>query len=241
MDKMTISSTLEDYLEVIAELVESGGHAHAKDIAGKLKVSMSTVSSALQTLSSRSLITYQPHMPVLLTALGAERAAVIRNRHTALRDFFHHILKASYSDADAAACRVEHALTEELIAKIVLLAEAIGKREDCAPLRGFLARSMPELSTRTAMDSQLIPLSDLREGHRGVVVHVDSTLRSIKKFADLGLVRGSLLQMEGHAPLGDLLRIKVMSSSLSLRKQDASHIWVRPAGNPLHNNQPSAQ
>ncbi|OQC16655.1 MAG: Transcriptional regulator MntR [Lentisphaerae bacterium ADurb.Bin082] len=67
MDNTVISSTLEDYLEAIAALVEINGHAHTKDIAERLNVSMSTVSSALQTLSSRSLITYQPHMPVKLT------------------------------------------------------------------------------------------------------------------------------------------------------------------------------
>ena len=233
MDNTVISSTLEDYLEAIAALVEINGHAHTKDIAEKLNVSMSTVSSALQTLSARALITYQSHMPVLLTARGAERAAVIRNRHAALRDFFQNILKTPYPEADAAACRVEHALDDELMSKFVLLAEAISKRDDCRQLRTYLSRAMPELRMENATGAVLVALSKLQEGQRGIVVKVDDTLRGIKKFADLGLVRGSLLQMEGHAPFGDLLRIKVMSSSLSLRRQDAAHIWVRPTDNPV--------
>ncbi len=232
MDNNNISSTLEDYLEAIAELVEVNGHAHTKDIAEKLKVSMSTVSSALQTLSARSLITYQPHLPVLLTARGAERAAVIRNRHAALRDFFCDILKTPYQEADAAACRVEHALNDEMMSKFVLLAEAICTRDDCRQLRQYLSRTMPELHVQNAAGTHLLALSELPLGQRGIVVKVDDTLRGLKKFADLGLVRGSLLQMEGHAPFGDLLRIKVMSSSLSLRRQDAAHIWVRPTDVP---------
>ncbi|HPY89911.1 MAG TPA: metal-dependent transcriptional regulator [Lentisphaeria bacterium] len=241
MDNTVISSTLEDYLEAIAALVEINGHAHTKDIAERLNVSMSTVSSALQTLSSRSLITYQPHMPVLLTARGAERAAVIRNRHAALRDFFQNILKAPYQEADAAACRVEHALNDEMMSKLVLLAEAISTRDDCRQLRAYLSRVMPELRTESTTGAPLVALSELQEGQRGIVVKVDDNLRGIKKFADLGLVRGSLLQMEGHAPFGDLLRIKVMSSSLSLRRQDAAHIWVRLTDNPADSMNTSPQ
>ena len=60
-----------------------------------------------------------------------------------------------------------------------------------------------------------------------MVVHVAENLRGIKKFADLGLVPGTLLQMEGRAPFGDLLRVKVMGSSLSMRAGDAMHIWVK--------------
>ncbi|HBJ97177.1 MAG TPA: iron transporter FeoA, partial [Lentisphaeria bacterium] len=60
-------------------------------------------------------------------------------------------------------------------------------------------------------------LDQLSIGARGVVVKVAENLRGIKKFADLGLVSGTLLEMEGTAPLGDLMRIKVMGSSLSLR------------------------
>ena len=59
------------------------------------------------------------------------------------------------------------------------------------------------------------------------MVHVAENLRGIKKFADLGLVPGTLLQMEGRAPFGDLLRVKVMGSSLSMRAGDAMHIWVK--------------
>ena len=49
----------------------------------------------------------------------------------------------------------------------------------------------------------------------------------MKKFADLGLVPGTLVQMEGQAPFGNLLRVRVLGSSLSLRSDDAMYIWVK--------------
>ena len=73
----------------------------------------------------------------------------------------------------------------------------------------------------------MVSLDQLAVGQSGIVVRVSNTLRGIKKFADLGLVNGTLLQMEGHAPFGDLLRIRVMGSSLSMRAKDAAHIWLR--------------
>ena len=89
MEKMPISSNMEDYLEAISEIVETNGHAHTKDIAARMKVKMPSVTNALQALASRGLIRYQSHAPVVLTQEGAQAAAVIRHRHGELRRFFH--------------------------------------------------------------------------------------------------------------------------------------------------------
>ena len=37
---LPMSSSLEDYLEAIAEIIEANDHAHTKDIATKLNVTM---------------------------------------------------------------------------------------------------------------------------------------------------------------------------------------------------------
>ncbi|MDD7752094.1 MAG: metal-dependent transcriptional regulator [bacterium] len=229
MKNTTISSSLEDYLEAIAEIIEEQGHAHTKEIADHLKVKMPSVTNALQALSARGLIHYQSHSPVFLTPAGAETAAVIRHRHNALRNFFCDILKLPANESNDAACKVEHIIGEKVTSRIVLLSEAIAVREDCAELRAYLNQTLPQLNSETSGQEQLIPLDQLPVGVRGVVVKVAENLRGIKKFADLGLVSGTLLEMEGTAPLGDLMRIKVMGSSLSLRKSDAAHIWLRPA------------
>lgn len=228
MNKTVISSSLEDYLEAIAEIIENNGHAHTKDIAEKLQVKMPSVTNALQALSGRGLIHYQSHSPVVLTNLGAEMAAVIRHRHTVLKGFFSGLLKLDSTEADDAACKIEHVIGETVLSRIVLLVEAIAEREDCAPLREYLEATMPKLSTVIdENDEELVALSKLPVGQAAVVVKVDENLRGIKKFADLGLVPGTLLQLEGHAPFGDLLRVRIMGSSLSLRARDAAFIHVK--------------
>ncbi len=227
MMKEPISSNLEDYLETIAEIMEADGHAHASAIAEKMKVSKPSVTNALQSLASKGFLEYHPHMPVIgLTALGAERAAVIRKRHAALKNFFCSLLKLDEQEADDSACRVEHVVSQKVMSRFVTLTEAIMQRDDCAELRKFLEEAMPAVTPDPSDD--LIPLSSLSIGQNAVVSHVSRSLRGLRKFADLGLVPGTLLCVEGHSPFGELLRVRVLGSSLSMRCRDAAQIWVRP-------------
>ena len=59
-----ISSSLEDYLEAIADLIDANGHAHSKELADRLQVKMPSVTNALQALAARDLIEYRSHQPV---------------------------------------------------------------------------------------------------------------------------------------------------------------------------------
>ena len=69
-------------------------------------------------------------------------------------------------------------------------------------------------------------LAELPVGGSAVIVSMKPGLRGKKKFADVGLVPGTMLQMEAHAPFGGLLRIRVMDSSLSIHRDDAANIVV---------------
>ena len=223
-ENLPISSSLEDYLEAISEIIEEGEHAHTKEIAVKLGVSMPSVTNALQALAARNMIIYRSHAPVRLTKDGAARAAVIRRRHQALRRFFVNLLKVDADAADEAACQIEHVIKEPITSRMTALIEAVEEREDCSGLRAFLAETMPEISPANA---ELISLDKLPADHRGELVYVSENLRGIKKFADMGLVPGAVLQYEGIAPFGDLIRIKLMNTQLSLRTGDARYFWVK--------------
>lgn len=220
-----ISSSLEDYLEAIAEIIEKDEHAHTKEIATKMGVSMPSVTNALQALAARGLIIYRSHAPVQLTDTGAARAAVIRRRHQALRRFLSRLLKVDPADADAAACKIEHVIGEPITSRMTALIEAVEQREDCAGLRAYLEESMPQI--HAAHNNDLISLDKLEKNVPAKLVYISENLRGIKKFADMGIVPGAIVQYEGIAPFGDLIRIKLMDTQLSLRTGDAKYIWVR--------------
>ena len=83
-----LSSSLEDYLEAIAELSLESGHAHSKEIAAKLGVKMPSVTEALRQLVDMGYIIYNVHYPVQLTSTGKAVAEEIVRRHRILKRFF---------------------------------------------------------------------------------------------------------------------------------------------------------
>jgi Fe2+ transport system protein FeoA len=70
-------------------------------------------------------------------------------------------------------------------------------------------------------------LSNLQDGQSGIIAHISISLKGMKKFADMGLVPGVPITLEGRAPLGDLLRLRVLDSVISLRGSDAAYILLR--------------
>lgn len=82
-------------------------------------------------------------------------------------------------------------------------------------------------SQKCCCDSSCQPemtLADLPIGMTATVVGMTPAMRGRKKFTDIGLVPGTELMMEAHAPFGGLLRVKVMESSMALHRDDAENI-----------------
>lgn len=75
-----------------------------------------------------------------------------------------------------------------------------------------------------------LTLADLPIGTTATIVKVTPKMRGCKKFADVGLVAGTELVMEAHAPFGGLLRVKVMETSMALHRDDAANIVIEESG-----------
>lgn len=225
-ENVRISSSLEDYLEAIADLIDANGHAHSKELADRLMVKMPSVTNALQALAARDLIVYKPHQPVVLTAAGAQAAAVIRKRHQELCRFFEEVLVLPHDEADATACRVEHDIDENVLQKLIFLTDFLAADADAAEVRKKLAAEMAELKPPAAPE-ELMLLNELQDGQSGIIAHISMSLKGMKKFADMGLVPGVAITLEGRAPLGDLLRVRLLDSVISLRGADAAFILLR--------------
>ena len=69
-----------------------------------------------------------------------------------------------------------------------------------------------------------ISLADLPVGASARIVKIIPHSRGRKKFADIGLVPGTELLLEAHAPFGGLIRVKVMETSMALHRDDAADI-----------------
>src|SRR5436309_7651540 len=81
------SSTVEDYLERILELIKSKGYARVVDIAAALKISQASVTNMVQRLDAEGLLKYEKYRGLILTAAGKNLARKIVHRHKLLTDF----------------------------------------------------------------------------------------------------------------------------------------------------------
>ena len=69
-------------------------------------------------------------------------------------------------------------------------------------------------------------LDDLKIGECGKVVKIIGSGVAYRKILDMGVVKGTLIEIKRVAPMGDPIMIKVKGYYLSLRKSEASGIYV---------------
>jgi Mn-dependent DtxR family transcriptional regulator len=78
---------MEDYLEVIYELVQQKGYATTIDISQCLNVSSPSVTKMLQRLDESRYLDYEKYRGIRLTQQGTDVAKNIHKRHSLLAEF----------------------------------------------------------------------------------------------------------------------------------------------------------
>jgi DtxR family Mn-dependent transcriptional regulator len=122
-----LSASLEDYLEAIFNLAGESDTAHSKDIAESLGVAKSSVTGALRALKEKGLANYKPYGSVTLTKTGQAAAAEVVKKHNILKSFFVNVLGVEKDIAQQAACKAEHTLGPEVIARLLSFIEFVTK------------------------------------------------------------------------------------------------------------------
>lgn len=126
-----LTSVMEDYLETIFNLEIDKKVVRVKDIAGKLKVKMPSVTSMLKTLSERGLVNYEKYEYVLLTDEGTAIGREINRRHGLLFKFLTDVLQVDPAKAADEACRMEHVLSHDTMERLMFLMQATLECPDC--------------------------------------------------------------------------------------------------------------
>ena len=111
------STRMEDYLEIISELVELKGYATTLDISRHMNVSAPSVTKMLQRLDEGGYLEYEKYHGINLTKKGAEVAEGIRQKHGILLEFFE-ILGIGYDTANQDAEGIEHHLNPKTIKQL---------------------------------------------------------------------------------------------------------------------------
>jgi DtxR family Mn-dependent transcriptional regulator len=118
-ETVSLSASLEDYLEAILHLERASRVARVSEIAEHLNVSRPAVTGALKGLGSRGLVAHDPYGYVILTPAGNQIALEVDRRHVAIRDFLTDVLGVPLEKADDSACRLEHVLEPEVLERFI--------------------------------------------------------------------------------------------------------------------------
>ncbi len=108
---------VEDYVELIDDLIAVHGEARQVDIAGRLGVAQPTVAKMLKRLAEEGLVSQLPYRGVFLTEIGQRLAADARDRHRVVEAFLLS-LGVSSETARLDAEGIEHHVSAETLAAL---------------------------------------------------------------------------------------------------------------------------
>ena len=108
---------MEDYLEVIYELIQQKGYATTGDISTYLNVSAPSVTKMVQRLRDTDYLIYERYKGLSLTEKGMDVARGIRQRHGILTEFLI-ILGVDEGAAHRDAEGIEHYLEPKTLERL---------------------------------------------------------------------------------------------------------------------------
>lgn len=139
-----VSESVEMYLKEIYLLSRDGDPARTGDIADRLDVSPPSVTQMLSRLEQRDLLEYEKRRGASLTDEGEERAVDLLAKHCLIERFLVEGLGVTDGFHDE-ACRLEHALSDDVAARLTRYVE---RREECPDCYDAEAKHCEHLSAR---------------------------------------------------------------------------------------------
>ena len=125
-DEQQHTDRMEDYLEVIYELIQKKGYATAIDISEALNVSSPSVTKMLQRLDENKYLRYERYRGISLTNEGVSMAENIHDKHSLLVEFLRMIgVDENVANIDAEG--IEHHLHPETLKKLQIFINVIKK------------------------------------------------------------------------------------------------------------------
>ena len=107
----------EDYLELIAELLNSKGEARIVEIASNLGIAQATANKTIKRLQKQGYIKREPYRSIFLTLKGQKIASQSKKRHNTVYKFLMN-LGIDNKTASADAEGIEHHVSEKTLKKM---------------------------------------------------------------------------------------------------------------------------
>jgi DtxR family Mn-dependent transcriptional regulator len=216
------SQAVQDYLKTIHRLGGADAIVFPVDIAAALQVKAPSVTGMLKRLAEAGWISYAPKSGARLTATGLAEALRVIRRHRLVELFLTQVLKLDWSEVDAEAESLEHAISPRLEQA---LADYLGEPDE-DPHGHPIPTRTGELRLR-----DLRPLSEYRDGATVVVREAqDDHPARLRHWQELGLVPGAAVRILHYQPLDDLFEVEVAGRLIRLGSEGLAGLRGELAG-----------
>jgi DtxR family Mn-dependent transcriptional regulator len=195
------SQAVQDYLKAIHSLGGAEVRVTPQAIAARLEVRAPSVTGMLKRLAEGRLINYESGVGARLTDLGITEARRVIRRHRLVELFLTRVLGLDWSEVDAEAEALEHAISPRLEQAI---AAHLGE-----PLEDPHGHPIPTREG-TLVHRHLQPLSEFRAGQRVLIREAqDDNPDRLRRWRALGLTPGATVEILSYQPLDDLFQVQV--------------------------------
>ncbi|HMK92114.1 MAG TPA: metal-dependent transcriptional regulator [Thermoleophilia bacterium] len=215
------SESVEEYLEALYKAGHGGEGVTVRQLAADLGVARPSVSQMLHRLADDGLVVRGAAGAATLTEQGRREGARLVRRHRLSERFLADYLELPWDAVHDEACRFEHVLSPEVEAR---LAAQLGNPRTCP--HGHVIPS----EDGTLDEVAVRPLDQLEPGERGVIACIaDESADLLRYLASLGLLPDTAVSIEGVAPFGGPLLVRVGESQYAIGPEVAAKIFVASA------------
>ena len=196
-----ITPAVQDYLKAIHSLGGAEALVTPIEIASRLQVKAPSVTGMLKRMETAGLIRYGVGQGAQLTEDGIAQARRVIRRHRLVELFLTRVLGLDWSEVDAEADALEHAISPRLEQAIAAhLGEPV---ED--PHGHPIPTAHGDLQKR-----DLTPLHHFRAGERVLIREVqDDNSDRLRHWHSLGLIPGTVVHFVSYQPLDDMFNLQV--------------------------------
>ncbi len=173
-----LTPTTEDYLQAIDALRDEVGDVRAARLAERLRVSAASVSQTLERMKEQGLVEVADDHRIHLTGVGCKAADSINRRHRLTERFLVDMLGLDWVSAHEEAHRLEHAISENVEARLSALLDHPQTCPHGAPIPG----NFPDDG-----DADWRRLSSFQSDERGEIARVSEAIEddtALLRFCD---------------------------------------------------------
>jgi len=213
-----LSRATQDYLKAIYALDAAGVRVTTSALADRMDVSAPSATAMMKRLAELGLAERLPYRGVALTEAGRRGALEVLRHHRLLERYLVDTLGLPLDEVHAEADRLEHALSEELEARID---EALG-----FPTHDPHGDPIPDRDLKVAT-SPGRALLDLSPGDRATVSRVPDHNADVLRYLDeLALIPGEPVELTAIAPFGGPLSVRTGTGEHAIARELAAAVGV---------------